>query len=156
MEIFLDLEETVIDSWQSGLLINATAVREFLKARNAKSVHIFSFAIWHDSDVWEFRKRLCRPLERALDISVAQILSAEQMMMIDTEKTNLHHDSITDFVALRGKIGAFMSWCGHRFPDQHCVLVDDVVPNATWKNHDTMLTCEFVNIETVKKQLYAI
>ena len=148
--VFLDLEETVIDSWDSGLLVNSGKVRDFLQQNSVKSVHIFSFAIWTDKDKVDFDKRLRPFLKRALSTDFRMVPSVEDMMKVDTAITGVHFDSITDFLSIRGKQGAFMSFCKHHFDRKHNVLVDDVVPNAMFHNFDTGLKLQFVNVGSLK------
>ena len=144
--VFLDLEETVINNWDEGFLVHTSKVRDFLKEQNVKGWTVFSFAVWNASDVAVFQKRHQRFLEKALDCPVLSCPSCQDFMECDTEKTGVRFDSLTDFISIRGKVGAFTNWCAVNHSGQHSVLVDDVVPNAVWTNKDTNTTVEFVNV----------
>jgi hypothetical protein len=149
MNVFLDLEETVITSWADGMLLHTTPVREFLQQNNVKKVHIFSFAIWNKKDQDDFDRRFKSTLEKVLKVNIAARPSVEDMMRADTLMTGLQFDSITDFVSIRGKTGAFQNFCRFHFDHQVNVLIDDVVPNASFTNDDTGLVCEFINVNSL-------
>lgn len=144
-QVFLDLEETVITSWAEGLLCNASRVREFLVEQQATKFTIFSFAVWDDRDKAEFDRLHRRGLERALDCRVAACPSVEDFMQADTTLTGVYFDSLTDFISIRGKVGAFTNWC--RFQGfSHALLVDDVVPNIDIVSRDTGAIIRFINV----------
>ena len=48
MNIFFDLEETLIASWTDHYLCNKNKITEFLDFYDIRNIHIFSFAIWND------------------------------------------------------------------------------------------------------------
>lgn len=150
-QVFLDLEETVIDSWGSGLLINIQKVRSWLQQFGSKKpVHIFSFAVWDQQDQQEFEQRLRAPLEQALDTHVITVPSVEDLAREHFRVTGTRWESVTDFISHVGKPGGFEFWAEHRFTGSHCVLLDDVVPNKTVTNHDTNTVVELVNIKRLK------
>ena len=147
-QIFLDLEETVITSWAEGMLCNSSRVRDFLASHDAKSFTVFSFAVWNDKDKQDFEKLHRRGLERALDCKVAACPSVEDFMRADTALTGVHFDSLTDFISIRGKVGAFTNWV--RFNGiSHAILVDDVVPNVDIVTRDSGDVIRFINVVDV-------
>ena len=144
-QIFLDLEETVITSWDEGLLCNSSRVRDFLTEHDAKSFTVFSFAVWNDKHKQDFERLHRRGLERGLDCRVASCPSTEDFMKADTALTGVHFDSVTDFISIRGKVGAFTNWV--RFNGiKHAILVDDVVPNVDIITRDTGGIIRFINV----------
>jgi hypothetical protein len=144
-QIFLDLEETVITSWAEGLLCNSSRVRDFLAEHNASKFTVFSFAVWNDKDKQDFEQLHRRGLERGLDCRVASCPSTEDFMQADTALTGVHFDSVTDFISIRGKVGAFTNWV--RFQGiSHAILVDDVVPNIDIISRDTGGITRFINV----------
>lgn len=150
-KIFLDLEETVIDSWQSGLLVNSHKVRDFLADQQVSNVTIFSFAVWNDEDQKTFAKEHQRSLQKALDTHVAECPTVQDFMQADTRLTGVHwHGDVTEFITLRGKMGAFVNWCKLHHPNHNCVLVDDVVDNVDIVNRDTGTTIRFINVGSLK------
>ena len=147
-KVFLDLEETVITSWDEGLLCNASRVREFLAEQKATNFTVFSFAVWNDRDKADFERLHRRVLERALDCTVLACPSVEDFMQADTELTGVQFDSVTDFIGIRGKVGAFTSWA--RFHELgNALLVDDVVPNLDVVNRDTGEVTRFINVKDI-------
>ena len=147
-KIFLDLEQTIITSWDEGLLCNATRVRDFLADQKTKTFTVFSFAVWNNKDQATFEKIHRRPLERALDCRVKHCPSVEDFMKADTSLTGVHFNSVTDFVSIRGKVGAFTNWV--RFNGiKHAILVDDVVPNVDIITRDNGDVIRFINVENL-------
>ena len=149
VNVFLDLEETVLNNWAEGYLINSAKVRDFLQSHNADGFHVFSFAVWNDDDKAEFRKRHQNALERVLECPVLSCNSCDDFMKADTKFTGLRFDSLTDFINVRGKVGAFMNWTASNHAGTTNFLVDDVVPNAVWENQDTRTKCVFVNVNSL-------
>jgi hypothetical protein len=145
--VFLDLEETVIDSWDSGLLTNVSRIQSFLKEQDASSVTIFSFAVWNAGDQKTFEARLRAPLETALGCRIDSCPSVADFMAVDASVTGVHWgNDLCEFVSMRGKFGSFMSWCRQHHPTENCVLVDDVVQNIDVVNRDTSTVIRFLNV----------
>jgi hypothetical protein len=67
--IFLDLEDTVIESWHSPYYTNLQKVRKWLKDNAVTEVGIFSFAIHNDADKAVFDQQMRVGLTDALGIS---------------------------------------------------------------------------------------
>lgn len=142
--IFLDLEETVINNWDDGLLVNSTKLRNFLKCQKATDVNVFSFAIWNSADAATFERRHLRVIEMALDCKIISWPTVEQMMLADRDLTRVHFDNISEFMGIRTKVGAFTNWC-RKNNLQKAMLVDDTVPNIDIVDRDTMSVIRFVN-----------
>lgn len=149
MQIFLDLEGTVINQWATAIPINVEPIRKFLRDHNVNEVRIFSFAIWHPHDVENFKDRIGPMLEDLLDVRISGIVSVADMRCSDTQFTGVHFDSETDFIAIRGKDGAFTTWCLANHRGQESVLIDDVVPNRSLKDFDTETIITTVNVEKI-------
>ena len=149
VNIYIDLEQTIISNWDDGFLINTEKVRDFLKSHNAEGFHVFSFAVWNDADRFVFNTRFKSVLENALESKVLTCNTCEDFMRDDTEFTSLRFDSLTDYISIRGKVGAFMNWTASNHAGTTNFLVDDVVPNAVWENQDTRTKCVFVNVNSL-------
>jgi hypothetical protein len=144
-QVFLDLEETVINNWDEGLLANTSQVREFLATLAVTQFTVFSFAVWNEQDQRDFDRRHRRVLEKALDCRVAACPSVADFMAADTELTGVQFDSLTDFISIRGKVGAFTNWV--RFHGiSRALLVDDVVPNVDILTRDNGDLIRFINV----------
>lgn len=162
-KIFLDLEETIITSFNEGLLCNLSTVKAFVERFSPKSwdgtvvgtpeVSIFSFAIWTSKDRDIFERNIRGPIERGLGVRIIDIPTVEDIAA-SIKKHQKIHFGIHDIISGWGKHRSFFDWC--RFEeDQDCVLLDDVVPNQLLINKDTGLSTETVNLFTYKKQLVA-
>ena len=70
------------------------------------------------------------------------------MMRSDTHVTGVHYDSITDYISIRGKVGAFENWVNGAvgLKNHHNVLIDDVVPNKTIIHRDIGYKIDFINV----------
>lgn len=148
--VFLDLEETVIDSWHSGMLVNSTRVRDWLQRNRVASVGIFSFAIWDTADCQEFDRRLRPWLSRALDTSIDTVVSTETLWHTDTKHSKIHFENISDYIGIRGKAGAFQNWCRWQLTE-NTVLIDDVVPNQELFLADANRRIVTVNIQDLDR-----
>lgn len=149
MNVFLDLEETVINNWQESSLINSSRVRDWLSSLQVKHVDIFSFAVWDQRDQQHFWKEIHPALSKALDISIRNCPTAEDFLKAEMSVTGVDWESLHEFIAIRGKVDAFRSWCRQHHAHEHCILLDDVVPNAVWEEFDTGLRLQFVNVKTL-------
>jgi len=147
MNVFLDLEETVLNNWEDGLLVNTDKVRDWLAGLNVTQVHLFSFAVWNDKDKDHFTHTYKPLLEKALGVTFVDAPSVEDFMDADREVTGVRLDSLFEYCQLRGKVDGFRSWCKLHFDKQHNVLLDDVVPNATWHDTDSGLKLQYVNVK---------
>ena len=149
MNVFLDLEGTVITSWGEGLLTNITKVRDALQARDTKNVRLFSFAVQNPVDQSKFRTHFKPLLEKALDVVFLDSPSVVDFQQADSAVGGFHWDSQWEFIRVRGKADAFRSWCKVNFPGQHNILIDDAVPNATWRDADSGLVLDYVNVDSL-------
>lgn len=148
-EFFLDLEETVIDSWGSARLVNTNFMQAFLQRHGVKQVHIFSFAVWNDKDRDEFRSQIQPRLEQVLEVKILDCPTVEEMRRLDQAVTSTWFDGATDFIQVRGKQTAFTTWVNVKFPDRNCVLVDDQVLDVTVHNRRTGRNIHFVNVDNM-------
>lgn len=147
--VFLDLEETVIDNWDNGMLVNSTHIREFLSAMGVASFTVFSFAIENEISKAIFEKNHRPFIEQALDCKVALCPSIRDFQTNDTLVTGTFFNTMTDFILIRGKEGAFINWCRNKHPDENCVLVDDTVKNIDVIDRDTGQIIRFINVATL-------
>lgn len=79
---FLDLEETVITSWDDPVLMNVSKLREFFSERHISEIHIFSFAVSHDRDRDQFKREMQEMLEQALDVKIVKVFTVEEIARI--------------------------------------------------------------------------
>lgn len=147
-KVFLDLEDTVIDAWESAMPINTREVRHWLLDHAVLEARIFSFAIWHAKDVDTFVKSGMKAmLERELGVRLVEWLSVEEMAAMSTKHTGIFWEDRRDFMQLRGKHGAFFDVCKGREQDCKCILLDDAVPHETLTVHHRNLELELKPVQ---------
>ena len=66
--LFLDLEKTVIDSWDNTIVFNNPKVYETIVSIKPDKVGIYSFAIWNKKDKETFRILLLDELSKVYNI----------------------------------------------------------------------------------------
>jgi hypothetical protein len=149
--VFLDLEETLIDAWDSAkpMLTNITAIRNRLKVQKISAVQIFSFAIHHERDQDWFTKTMQADLEKRLGVTISRVISMVEMKAADEKFRGCRLDDLSELTLLRGKEGAFESWASLMHPGDQSTLIDDVVANRSIHNHDTDTHIEFTNVRKV-------
>lgn len=49
-KVWLDLKDTIIESWDIPTIINANLIAHFLRTINVNCINIFSFAVWTPED----------------------------------------------------------------------------------------------------------
>jgi hypothetical protein len=147
MNVWLDLEETIIDSWSSGILINVFKLKKWLDDHNVQLISIWSFAIWNDEDKQEF---VANGMKSEIECSLHRpIISAPSVLNMKDyvyEYEHVKYDDACDFMAINGKHWAFIKFCMGQRPGEHCVLIDDCVPSWTIKDNKTGGVVELINI----------
>lgn len=133
--LFLDLEGTIIDTFETGnLTSNHKVIKEFIKDNDFDEVHLFSFAIYGDKDITTFNDACFRGwLENTFDIVFNDaILSVDKIMKIcNTQlKINMNREDFFDFMK---KDIAFRLVCeaDPYFKECDCFLLDDMVKNTS-------------------------
>lgn len=144
--VFLDLEETVIVSWHDRILCNIEKVKGVLDSLDIREVSIFSFAIDNQKDVDEFNTPSFKgQLEKALDVRIDFVPSVEEIMK-SCFRFSGNDFQMYEFKSIWGKTRAFHDFCNAKFKDCECYLLDDVVQNTTFINHDKNLTIKTIRI----------
>lgn len=54
MRVFIDLEETIIESWDNPILMDVSKLKNILSTLEISSVDVFSATVWNDAD-----KQIC-------------------------------------------------------------------------------------------------
>lgn len=146
-KVWLDLEETIIDSWSSGLLVNTSKVRKWISDQAVTNVSIWSFAIWDEKDWNEFSSSgIKNTLERALNVEIYEYLCVDDVQKKVFEYENVHYESRSDFMSLNGKHWSFIKYCMHHQQGHECILLDDVVPSWVLLEPKTNTIVRLVNI----------
>ena len=139
--VFLDLEETIIESWGNPVLVNHQRINKFLKKLDITHVGIFSFAIWDENDKRNFdRFGIKDTIENALEVRINNVLTIPDIAKEVFWKQGMVI-SINEFITIWGKQRAFIDWAmmQPRFDegDMEFILIDDVVQNLTILDRDS-------------------
>jgi hypothetical protein len=153
--VFLDLEETVIESWHSPYYTNIQKVRKWLNDNAVKEAGIFSFAIYNDPDKRRFEQEMKAGLSDVLGISLTTWPSVLDMIAVDTKHTGVRWitsaatasvDSI-EYVNMRGKQQGFINYVNEVLPHaRRIALLDDIVDDLTLTYRDTGREITLVNV----------
>lgn len=153
MNIFLDLEETVINAWDKNPIFLSHCKRIFnlLRLLKVESVQIFSFAIHTPEEEEEFKIFIQSDLEKRIGVPVSKVIPVRDMFTASQKVQKMHFEDLCDFILTRGKEGAFHDWCNMNHQKETSILIDDVVPNRTTIDHDFMTNIQTVNVTSLEK-----
>lgn len=137
MLVFLDLEETLIDEWSSGLFLprKLDVVRDFLKANPGATVGLMSWAVWDAKDKATFERNFRADLERNLECTFELVWSMDEW----GEEVFKHFNkkvSRQDMFDMFSKPEVLFA-LGRKHPlfkNQTVVLVDDAVEHKLTMN----------------------
>ena len=151
---FIDLEQTIIESWDSPDLINVGKIRKFLTDNNAKTVNIFSFAIWGEDDQRKFASKIKPSIEKALGLPVGLYPSVQDMIAADFGLTGIRFEQgheVSEFIQLRGKKDGFINFVLAKCHFKRAILIDDVVPDLTLTHRNFGWSVELWNVDSLER-----
>ncbi len=146
--LFLDLEDTVIDSvdggWHTWKLLDLRRIKRFIRDWQPSALHVFSFAIHNQQELEAFNRIMRSPLEKALERPLELVPRVDEdiipisISMRSRGMQNLTFLEVSDFW---GKEETFRFCCRHWFgkPWQEqrvsttALLIDDCVITETWQ-----------------------
>jgi hypothetical protein len=160
--LFLDLEDTVItpatNGWHNTNMINVEEIKKFIALFKPNFIHIFSFAIWDETQKTLFNLR-CRPMiESTLDIKLNDILTVDDdIIPACCSVMGLNPGTVTfdDASSFWSKHESFRLWCRLKFKYTHLIVktevlfLDDVVFNEHFNWPDLQVTGNIVKIKTL-------
>ena len=149
---FIDLEQTIIESWDNPNLINVQRISTWLKQERADELRIFSFAIWDDKDKRKFDNDIKPAIQLALDLPVVSWPSVQDMMRADFNHTGIRFEeghAVSEFIQLRGKEQGFFNYVCNQYDFDRAVLIDDVVPDLTRAHRIKGWSVEFWNVDSL-------
>jgi hypothetical protein len=154
MHVFLDLEETLIISWDDPTFCNLQKLRKFFKDREVESFSVFSFAIWDEKDRVFFCNNLKDSCESALQSKVRSFPSVDDLVSIIGKRNRISIDR-HDLLQLFGKQNSFIEFCfneAEKNPnhDNHFVLIDDVVIDCVIESKHLNLKIEIINVDSLR------
>lgn len=161
--LFLDLEDTIItpvlNGWFQTELINVQKINEFIDTFKPDHVHLFSFAIWNETERQGFERGARSMIENALNRKLECIPTVDDhiipaccnVLRISREKVDFSECS-----AFWGKQGAFKLFCQDKFGARlwrsdldsiEVVLLDDMVFNEDFDWPDSRIKGHVINID---------
>lgn len=154
--VFLDLEDTVIDTFADGNLVRTDAVRRFLAQERPQRVAVFSYALWDARDKLDCERRLVPGLQEALGVRLDLTLSPtiEDLCRIVERARRMAAGSLRSqefFDWFGRKEEGFIQFArfGPGFERQELVLLDDAVPNLEFRLADSMLMLRTVSVQSL-------
>lgn len=154
--VFLDLEDTVIDTFDAGALLPQDGVRRFLARERPARVALFSYALWDAHRKAECARRIVPALEASLDVELDLALSptvAELCRIIEhTRRMPAGSLGACDFFDWFGrKEEGFLQFIrfGGVFTGAEAVLLDDAVPDMEVTVREPALRIRTVNALTL-------
>lgn len=146
--VWIDLEDTVINSWHDMQLIpqKVSAIRKWLASNKIREIGIWSFAILDDKDKHDFDTMIKDELMATLEVLITDWPSIPEMRKLVHSFEHIEHESDCEFTSLNGKLFSFMKFAMlHK--DAHFVLIDDAVPSLEMFDKDKNLKISFMNID---------
>lgn len=142
--VFLDLEETLVESWTDHRLVKKHKVTEFLNL-HGREVELFSFAVYNQDDVKQFNKELKDFLEGVHNITFTKVHALDDMVKVVQDFRSMKFESPVEIISLFGKTRVFEDFClAQNLKNHKFVLLDDTVENRTVKYTDKNVELEFV------------
>ena len=142
--IFVDLEQTLIESWHDHRICNRVKVSNFIKA-HGNAVELFSFAVWDEKDREKFETDLKYWLEEEHNLVFTKIHCLEDIAKVIREFRGVQYETLNDVITLHGKDRSLEDFClAQNKTDWKFVLLDDVVQNKTIIFRDLNVEFNFV------------
>lgn len=151
--ILLDLEQTVIPSWNDRWIDPLAITKILATVANQRikdfSLGLMSWAVWDDADIQVFREELQKPLEDALGAPFELVWGmpqwAEEVFLTTRRKVSIH-----DLFDMMGKHEVLMA-CRSSPKLQRTVLFFDDTAHHGLRLSDanTGLDIQFINIDRI-------
>lgn len=127
--LFLDLEETIIPSFGEFFIPDhwGACIRSFIKNTSPDEVHIFSWAIYNQTDVDTFNDE-AEYLEEELGTKFSKIYTIEEMISLVAKYCGIRVLDQDDFFDYYSKERILFDLVTHGWlPNSHIILLDDAV-----------------------------
>ena len=147
LQIWLDLEETIIDNWNDGYFLSkVTKIKNWLNTKQIVDINIWSYAIWDEDDKLYFQKFYKIPIEDCLGYKIIEYPSVKDVQNFVYDYEKIRYESRTEFMTFNGKFLSFMKY-GMTLKDKHIVLIDDAVPLSKLEFPKINVTIETLNVD---------
>lgn len=124
--VFIDLEETVIDDWHHGNFLSDNAKRIFKTLQPRDKLSVFSFAIWNKQDAELFDLKFRKPLENFFCRPIVAVPTLFEIKETICKFRRLSID-FCDFSSLFPKHMAFIEFIRATEKCGEFILFDDMV-----------------------------
>ena len=131
--VFLDLEKTLIYSWDDPVIINESIIKKTLDAIRPDSIGIYSFAIYDNVDRLHFIESLKQEIESSFQINIDSSLIF-----------TVSEIAIQSFIQDYGKQKSFKLFIHQKFETGNYTLIDDLVENLDLQENP-ILSIHFLN-----------
>ena len=151
--LFIDLEETMIDSCDTCALLpdNLERIKGFISEVNPDTIETFSWGLWSEQDKanWERTKPLVAE-GWGFDIKTQTFdIEEQQLAFLRANIGWVKPSEVIDFGGLLKKETVFEWFVRRNFKEGHFILIDDMVPNKRI-DFDGKLIITFININGAK------
>lgn len=139
-EVYLDLEETVIDNWYSGnpKHDNISRIVNFLKTNQTTHVGIFSAAIYNEAHLNYFDKHHKDYIQNMLGVLIVDVVSMDRVLQEingDTCMVYPRFENTVDAMYTLGKDNLFIEWCKATKRGKTTFLIDDSYGDVSYAQH---------------------
>lgn len=164
MNLFLDLEETVIDDWYSAKFLphNIKIIREKIKQLEEhfddkfEYIDIFSFAILEQKDLDRFDIYFKNDIEKIFKLPVRNILCFDKPFIntfLKQFNTSIKSNQrMQDVLTLNSKSQMFELFCKDNHKGERSILFDDVVEDEVKITYEQC----FLNCDTIPTEIITI
>lgn len=136
MNVFLDLEKTIIEDWTDHTLLidNIKKIKKQLNNIDIKTLNIFSMAITSDKDIETFNRLIRKDIEKLFNIKIKSIIKIDNKFVENMAKLEnipfFETDFMTDIFQRNPKEELFEIFIKHNFKNEASILFDDMVSNS--------------------------
>jgi hypothetical protein len=150
LEVWLDLEGTVINNWDDGLFIqHVSKIKDYLQDVKPTFLNIWSFAIWTQKEKEEFDySGMKERIEQCFGLPIIEYPSVDEMMVLCKPYEFLfNYTCPLEFMQINGKYFSFLKHAMSQ-TSKKMVLIDDCVPGSVIQYTNKNVEVETLNIET--------
>jgi hypothetical protein len=142
LHVFLDLEQTLIKSWDECTIMNPAMIDMIARAKNSEhslfgsrtpiQFHIFSYAIFDANDLAKFQSCMKEHIEKYYRFSITNVVLKEDVLKAVMDQRKLSILDEFELTQLYGKRDGFIDFAkAHKI--ENTVLLDDMVENVTYR-----------------------
>lgn len=137
--LFLDLENTIIDSWENLIVLNNPKVQQKIRAINPQKIGIYSFAIWKDKEI--FKTMLFAEISKTynIEIDLELLYSVPDIIKICGFEPKMKPN---EFIKSYGKELSFIQFSKKKFGgnENEIFLIDDLVEDTYLETKNIKVT----------------